>query len=426
MAFTSGKRLPATAVYYISRFTGALFSTMVFTASGIFAVTEAELNPLQLVLVGTALEASAFLFEVPTGVVADVYSRRLSIIIGNVLIGAGFILWGAFPLFVTILLAQVLWGLGYTFTSGAEEAWIADEVGEANVQAVYLRAAQANQLGTIAGIPIGVALATIQLNLPMVLGGVGILAQALFLVLAMPEHGFTPAPREDRSSWGQMGHTFAGGMREVRRRPALASILVIAVVFGAYSEAYDRLKDIHFIDDIGFPRFGGWEPVVWFGIMSMGGLLLSLGTTEIVRRRLKTSSHAATARALMLISALLAVSVVLFGMATGFGVALAAIWMGGVFRRMVVPLMAAWINQGLDPSVRATVLSMRGQSDAFGQIAGGPLLSVVATLVSVRAALLSAAAVLALTLPLYARTIRRHDPERTPAVAAPADGPVGG
>ena len=105
MAFTSGKRLPATAVYYISRFTGALFSTMVFTASGIFAVTEAELNPLQLVLVGTALEASSFLFEVPTGVVADVYSRRLSIIIGNVLIGAGFILWGAFPLFVTILLA---------------------------------------------------------------------------------------------------------------------------------------------------------------------------------------------------------------------------------------------------------------------------------------------------------------------------------
>ena len=63
-------------------FAGALFSTMVFTVSGIYAVQEVGLNPLQLVLVGTALEASAFLFEVPTGVVADVYSRRLSVMSG--------------------------------------------------------------------------------------------------------------------------------------------------------------------------------------------------------------------------------------------------------------------------------------------------------------------------------------------------------
>ena len=69
-------------------------------------------------LVGTLLEASVFLFEVPTGVVADVYSRRLSVIIGYALIGLGFALEGIVPRFEAVLLAQVLWGVGYTFTSG--------------------------------------------------------------------------------------------------------------------------------------------------------------------------------------------------------------------------------------------------------------------------------------------------------------------
>jgi hypothetical protein len=72
--------------------------------------------------VGTTLEGCIFLFEVPTGVVADVYSRRLSIIIGFFLIGAGFIVEGSFPVFGAVLLSQVFWGIGYTFTSGATES----------------------------------------------------------------------------------------------------------------------------------------------------------------------------------------------------------------------------------------------------------------------------------------------------------------
>ena len=124
------QRLSASTIYLILSGAGALFFALITTVNLVYQNEVAELNPLQLVLVGTALEASAFLFEVPTGVVADVCSRRLSVIIGVFLIGAGFLVWGAVPLFVTVLLAQVLWGVGYTFTSGATEAWIADELGE--------------------------------------------------------------------------------------------------------------------------------------------------------------------------------------------------------------------------------------------------------------------------------------------------------
>ncbi|HET6743484.1 MAG TPA: MFS transporter, partial [Kribbella sp.] len=103
-----------------------------------------------MVLVGTTLELACFLFEIPTGIVADLYSRRLSIVIGFVLIGAGFLLQGLVPAFFAILAAQVLWGIGFTFTSGADQAWITDEIGVERVDRVFVHAQQF-ELGGTAG-----------------------------------------------------------------------------------------------------------------------------------------------------------------------------------------------------------------------------------------------------------------------------------
>jgi len=75
-------------------------------------------------VIGAALSISRLVFEVPTGMVADLYSRCLSGLIGLVLIGLAMIVEDMFPSFLPILLAQVIWGLGYTFTSGANEAWL--------------------------------------------------------------------------------------------------------------------------------------------------------------------------------------------------------------------------------------------------------------------------------------------------------------
>src|SRR3990172_5377874 len=123
-------KLDATRVYLFIEFSASAFFSMMFVSMSLYEATIAGLAPFQLVLVGTTLEISAFLFEVPTGVVADVVSRRASIIIGYLLMGIGFLVEGLFPAFLPILLAQVIWGLGYTFTSGASQAWITDEIGE--------------------------------------------------------------------------------------------------------------------------------------------------------------------------------------------------------------------------------------------------------------------------------------------------------
>ena len=126
----SNLKLNARTVYIFIEFSASVFFAMMFTVTSLYEVTVAGLTPVQLILVGTTLEISAFVFEVPTGIVADVYSRKLSVIIGYILMGLGFLVEGFFPFFVPILLAQVIWGLGYTFTSGATQAWITDEIGD--------------------------------------------------------------------------------------------------------------------------------------------------------------------------------------------------------------------------------------------------------------------------------------------------------
>jgi len=127
-------------------------------------VQTVKLDPLQLVLIGTVLELSVFLFEIPTGVVSDLKSRKLSIITGYILIGIGFLIEGLFPYFVTVLVAQIAWGIGYTFTSGSQQAWIADEIGEEQASLAFIKGAKAGNLGQIIAIPLSILMGYFMIN----------------------------------------------------------------------------------------------------------------------------------------------------------------------------------------------------------------------------------------------------------------------
>ena len=73
----------------------------------------------------------------------------------------GFVIEGLFPVFGAVALAQVVWGIGYTFTSGATQAWIADELGEERAGDAYLRGSQAGRVGALVAIPLSVALGSL-------------------------------------------------------------------------------------------------------------------------------------------------------------------------------------------------------------------------------------------------------------------------
>jgi DHA3 family tetracycline resistance protein-like MFS transporter len=246
---------------------------MMFTVLTVYYVSVGGLNPLQLVLVGTVMEVTVFLFEVPTGVVADTYSRRLSVIIGTFVTGAAFVYIGLVDSFPTIALGLAVYGVGATFLSGAREAWIVDEVGEEQISYVFLRTTQLRRIAAFAGTFISVGLASIQLNLPIVLGGILTMLLGMYLIGFMPESGFQPTSQMARNGWQAMRTVLWDGMHLVRWRPLLLWFLAIGVLFGAYAEAFDRLGDAHFLLDFSFPELGNLEPVIWFGIISAGSQL---------------------------------------------------------------------------------------------------------------------------------------------------------
>ena len=184
-------------VWYFRTAGSALGDTLVWTLAPVYFVTVVGLSPLQLVLVGTFMELTIFVCEVPTGIVADVVSRKLSIVIGYLVMGTAIVFSGAVAQPWAVMVAWSVWGLGYTFTSGATDAWLADEIGVDNVRPVYLRSAQVGRACALVAIGGSVALGLLSLRVPIIVGGVVIVATGIVLALVMPEHGFRPAPRDE-------------------------------------------------------------------------------------------------------------------------------------------------------------------------------------------------------------------------------------
>jgi MFS transporter, DHA3 family, tetracycline resistance protein len=401
------KKLPANLIYLIYSGGSSLFFTLAFTVNMVYFVQKVGLNPLQMVLVGTVLETACFIFEIPTGIVADVYSRRLSVIIGVFLIGCGFILQGLVPTFIAVLAAQVLWGVGATFTSGAADAWIADETGGEKLEQTYLKAAQVGQFFSFVGILISVILSRGAMNLPIIISGSLFIVLAAFLAVYMPEKGFKREILEGNSPWKQMGTTLHKGLTTVRNRPILIIILCISLIEGLYSEGYDRLWTPHFLSDITFPTFINLQPVAWFGGMNAFAMLLSMGATELIKRHLDKSGRMAMLWMLFLINGVLSFCIMILGLSGQFGIAIMAYWLIYVLRTVNGPIFSAWINNNLHSEVRATILSTSGQLNALGQIIGGPVIGIIATKATVGLGIFSSGIVLTPMLLLYLYVIYR-------------------
>ena len=89
---------------------------------------------------------------------------------------------GSFPVFCMILLAQILWGVGYTFTSGATQAWLSDEIGEENANRAFLRANQYDLAGALIGMLLAIPLGNLAVNVPILAGGAAVAGIGLFLL----------------------------------------------------------------------------------------------------------------------------------------------------------------------------------------------------------------------------------------------------
>jgi MFS transporter, DHA3 family, tetracycline resistance protein len=404
------RRLPATTVYYGLSFVVRMPTWVVMA---VYLVRELHLSPLQLVLMGTAMEAAVFLFEVPTGVVADTYSRRLSLVIGYLGMGAAWLAVGLVSTPWLIIALWACWGLSYTFTSGAEQAWITDEVGLEKVGTIFLRAVRFGQVGAVVGLALQVAVGTLSLRAGVILGGAVTIAAGLACAALMPETGFRRRPRAERASaLAEMRSTAVAGARYAWAAPVIMLLVGVDLFMGMSSEAFDRLKEAHFLRDVGLPAAGQLDPVVWFGIFWLAGMVLGFSAIGRLIKRVERGGRRAVTDFLFAFTMLQLAAMLLFALTGSTWVAIAALL--GVFlaRDLSGPLYTIWLNEQItDSRVRATVLSISGQADAIGQAGGGPVLGVVGNVWGIRAALAAGAFAIAPALGLYARAIARQGRE---------------
>ena len=394
-------KLSAYKTYLLFSAITAMCFSLVATVMIVYHIEIVHLNPLQLILVGTTLELACFIFEIPTGIVADVYSRKLSIVIGGVLTGVGFILEGSISSFIFVLVAQIVWGLGSTFISGSLEAWIAEEEKNKDLDEIYIKGAQAGQIGAFIGIVLSTVIANFSVRLPIIVSGVLFIILALFLWLYMPENNFKPSAPGDLNTFKKMVYTFKSGLKFVKSKSIIMILLAVTLFYGLSSEGYDRLSNAHFLQDTTLPKLGNLSSVTWFGIFGILGMILSFIVMHFMAKNLKNEDNRKNGKLLLCINILYISSMLIFALTRNFSLMLIAYLATNTFRIINEPIFSAWLNGHIDDNSRATVLSINGQMNSLGQILGGPIIGIIATNISVSIGIVCTSLLVAPVLVLY-------------------------
>jgi len=113
--------------YYLFTLLHILPLSLVFTTYVIF-LQENNMTSTQIGWIGAVFMITMFLFEIPTGIVADIFGRKASIVIGNILIIFGPVIYYCTDTFAWFVIAEASLGLGACFTSGAIDAWLKDSL----------------------------------------------------------------------------------------------------------------------------------------------------------------------------------------------------------------------------------------------------------------------------------------------------------
>jgi len=200
----------------------------------------------------------------------------------------------------------------------------------------------------------------------------------------IPETKFISIAREDTSNIQQMKGALKDSLSIIKGNTILLGLAAITLFAGLASEGFDRLWGAHFIE--GF-KMNEEDAVYWFGAFYAIGYLLNIGLLKIVETYVKERF----AIVLVLLNSLLVVTMISFAIAEQFLIAAILYWGIASLRAVNYPLVSAMTNKQLHSQGRATTLSMYGQLDAFGQVAGGPLVGVIALYTSVQGGIIISA-----------------------------------
>jgi MFS family permease len=371
---------------------------------------DAGLSNTEAFAVNAFFSVGQVIFEVPTGVIADTRGRRFSFLLGAATLLASTLLyvvmWQIHASLLGWALASVLLGLGFTFFSGATEAWLVDALAATGyvggLESVFGRAQTVGGAASLIGSVLGgiVAQAT-DLAVPYILRAaiLGITLVVAFRFMHdlgfKPRHGANPV---DEVRVVLRGSIDAGWRNPPVRWLMLAAPFTTGVGFYAFYAAQPYLLQLY--GDPGAYGIAGLAAAIVAGAQIVGGL-----TVPRVRRLFARRTDA------LFVGGIANVALLgLIGLTSSFTVALVLLAGWGLVFALGAPLRQAFINGAIPSEQRATVLSFDSLVGSIGGAVVPPGLGRVADVNGYGPSYLVTAGIQVLALPFVLLARRERAP----------------
>lgn len=366
--------------------------------TSVYLVVDAGLTPSELVLIGAAQGVVSLLCEVPAGVLADTISRKWSLVVSHLLMGTAMLATCLVTPFPAVVATQMLWGLSWTFASGADIAWITDELADPDAAAVVLvRAARAQLTGSATGmVGLGLLAWATRRDTAMVLAGVAMLLLGFSVLTRFREERFVPAVAGAR--WAASLRILRNGLSLVRHSRTILVIFAATFLVNGAADAAGRLYPKQLLAH-GFPAAP--DPVVWFATLGVVCMLAGAAALRVVQARVQGNPRRGYGLAAAAGAAGLAVLALAHDWQTGCA---ALLLVRGIADPLTRVIGSIWVNHRTTGEVRATVHSFLAQAEYTGEITCGATIALLAQAFDLRTALLASATLFALTTTLVIRT----------------------
>jgi MFS family permease len=409
--------------YLLLMLGNTLAASFIWGINTIFLL-DAGLTNLEAFAANAFFSAGMVLFEVPTGIVADTIGRRMSYLLGTLTLTATtllyVLLWQIEAPFWSWAIVSMLLGLGFTFFSGAVEAWLIDALDatgfEGQVEAVFGRGQIVTGAGMLSGsVAGGFIAAQTSLGVPFVLRGVVLAVMFVVAFRLMHDVGFTPAARD--RPLADMRRIAAASIEHGWRNPPVKWLMVESLFTGGVGFYGFYALQPYLLELYGDPdayTVAGLSAAIVAGAQIIGGW-----SAPRIRRLFKRRTSA-----LLVTAGLGSLTLVLIGLVDSFAgvVALTVVW--ALLFAATVPIRQAYIN-GLIPSTeRATILSFDSMMSGTGGVWTQPVLGRAADAWGYGASYLVTAGISVLALPALALSRRQNAPADTAEAFAPKPAPV--
>ncbi len=369
---------------------------------------DAGLSNLEAFAANAFFTAGMVLFEVPTGIVADTVGRRASYLLGTVTLALStllyVLLWEVGAPFWQWAVASVLLGLGFTFFSGAVEAWLVDALTATGytgqLETVFGRGQVVSGVAMLSGSAAGGLIAQLtSLGVPFVLRGAVLVIMFAVAFRMMHDVGFTPAPRE--RAVAEMRRIASASIEFGWRVPAVKWLMLQGLFAGGVGFYAFYALQPYLLELYGDPdayQIAGLVAAIVAGAQILGGLAAPR-IRRLFRRR--TSALIATA-------ALSTLTLLLIGLLESFWVVLALIVVWGLLFAATMPIHQAYLNGMIPSEQRATIISFDSLMNSTGGVWSQPVLGRTADAWGYAPSYLLGAGISALALPFLALSRRER------------------